>query len=79
MQPMACTFTRAACFLFLLSLPASAIVGEPQLEILTARDVLDRVARTYAGCKSYYDSGAVIEPVIDEPIADKMLEFNAPI
>jgi outer membrane lipoprotein-sorting protein len=48
----------------LFLVPASA--EEPKPDALAARDVLDRMAKTYAECKSYRDSGMgkikIIEP-----------------
>jgi outer membrane lipoprotein-sorting protein len=40
-----------------VALPLSA--DEPKPEALKAQDVLDRMAKAYAGCKSYRDSGVV--------------------
>jgi outer membrane lipoprotein-sorting protein len=54
--------------LFLLMLPACSLsaavalpvqADEPLPETLKAQDVLDRMAKAYAGCKSYRDSGVV--------------------
>ena len=47
-----CCFIRAAAVL-----PGSA--DEPKPEVLNAQDVLDRMAKAYAGCQSYRDSGVV--------------------
>jgi outer membrane lipoprotein-sorting protein len=51
--------TSAACCLItaVVVLPVSA--DEPNPEALKAQDVLDRMAKVYAGCKSYRDSGVV--------------------
>ena len=40
-----------------VALPLAA--DELESQAASARDVLDRMARTYAGCRSYYDSGVV--------------------
>jgi outer membrane lipoprotein-sorting protein len=44
-------------FLFLMVLPVYG--EEPAPEELTARQILERVARTYSECRSYRDSGVV--------------------
>ena len=52
-----CLLAVSTCCLLVAVGPARA--GEPKPEALTARDLLDRMAKAYAGCKSYRDSGVV--------------------
>jgi len=58
--------TRSRSFALIVSLALVNAVAESELEPLTAKDLLDRMAKTYAGCASYRDSGVVkttfIEP-----------------
>jgi outer membrane lipoprotein-sorting protein len=51
--------TPAACCLITATVVLAAGADEPKPQALTAQDVLDRVAKAYAGCKSYHDSGVV--------------------
>ena len=52
LMPVACCLSTAT-----VVLPVSA--DEPKAQALKAEDVLDRMAKAYAGCKSYHDSGVV--------------------
>lgn len=49
----------SACLLLLGWAAPSAVASEPQQEAFTAKQVLDRMSKTYAGCKTYGDSGVV--------------------
>src|SRR5262245_30622258 len=65
--------TSAACCLItaVVVLPVSA--DEPNPEGLKAQDVLDRMAKAYAGCKSYRDSG-VVKTVFIEATGNRTVE-----
>jgi outer membrane lipoprotein-sorting protein len=58
--------TLATCCLIttVRSLPGRA--DEPETETLSAQDVIDRMAKAYANCKSYRDSGVVRIVFIEE-------------
>jgi outer membrane lipoprotein-sorting protein len=49
----------AACCLITATVVLPVIADEPKPQALKAQDVLDRMAKVYAGCKSYHDSGVV--------------------
>ena len=49
----------SACLLLLCWAAPSAVSSEPKQEAFTAKQVLDRMSKTYAGCKTYGDSGVV--------------------
>ena len=51
--------TKSACCLITAALVATARADEPKPQSLQAVEVLERMAKAYAGCKSYRDSGAV--------------------
>jgi outer membrane lipoprotein-sorting protein len=51
--------TLAACCLITAVTVPPASADEPKPEALKAQDVLDRMAKAYANCKSYRDSGIV--------------------
>lgn len=59
MRVMFSFLTSIACCLITAAavLPVSA--DEPKPQALKAQDVLDRMAKAYAGCNSYHDSGVV--------------------
>jgi outer membrane lipoprotein-sorting protein len=61
----------AAIAAVVLALPLHA--GEPQPQVLKARDVLDRMAKAYAGCKSYRDTG-VVKIVFVSDTGDRTVE-----
>jgi outer membrane lipoprotein-sorting protein len=48
-----------ACLLLLGSAAPSAVPDEPKQDAITAKQVLDRMSKTYADCKTYRDSGVV--------------------
>src|SRR5438477_379323 len=52
-------FMPAACCLITAAVVLPLSADEPKPQALKAQDVLDRMAKTYAGCKSYHDSGVV--------------------
>src|SRR5262249_45207002 len=52
-------------------LPAGA--DEPKPDALKAQDVLDRMAKAYAGCKSYRDTG-VVKTVFVEATGNRTVE-----
>ena len=49
----------AAYCLIAAAVVLSVSADEPKPQALKAQDVLDRMAKAYAGCKSYHDSGVV--------------------
>jgi len=49
----------AAYFLIAAAVVLPVSADEPKPQALKAQDVLDRMAKAYAGCKSYHDSGVV--------------------
>lgn len=59
MRVMFSILTPAACCFITAAVVLPACAEEPQPRALTARDVLDRLAKAHAGCKSYHDSGVV--------------------
>jgi outer membrane lipoprotein-sorting protein len=52
-------FTLAACCLITAIVVLSGSADEPKPETLKAQDVLDHMAKAYAACNSYHDSGIV--------------------
>ena len=59
MRRAACGITGIVYFLFTVLFLVRASAEEPKRDALTAKDVLDRMAKTYAECKSYRDTGMV--------------------
>src|SRR5262245_27662568 len=57
-------FLGAACCLMILTLPASA--QEPKPSALTAKEIMERMAKVYGGCKSYRDSGVTRTVYIED-------------
>jgi outer membrane lipoprotein-sorting protein len=51
--------TLAACYFIFAAVVRPASADEPEPQALKAQEVLDRMAKAYAGCKSYHDSGVV--------------------
>jgi len=49
----------SACILLVGSAAWVAVADEPRQDALTAQQVLERMAKAYANCKSYRDSGVV--------------------
>jgi hypothetical protein len=54
-----CLVAALALFLLLVSSPSSAVKRRPTPESLTAVQILDRVSKAYAHCRTYRDSGFV--------------------
>jgi hypothetical protein len=68
-------FACSACCLTLTPPPAGA--GEPDPAALTATTILGRMAKVYAGCKTYRDTGvATTVPVGDAPGETERIEFT---
>jgi len=59
MCPMARAFRCVSLAALAASLSTVARASQPQQDSLPARQILERMAKTYAGCKSYRDSGFV--------------------
>src|SRR5713226_836535 len=51
--------TLAACCLITATVVLPLSADEPKPQALKAEHELDRMAKAYSGCKSYYDSGVV--------------------
>ena len=52
-------FTQAAGCLIVVATVLPVAADEPKPEAFTAQDVLDRMAKAYAGCNTYRDTGVV--------------------
>jgi outer membrane lipoprotein-sorting protein len=59
MKRLACVFAGVVCCLLVAAALTRAVAEEPKPAAFTAKQVLDRMAKTYAQCKSYRDSGMV--------------------
>jgi outer membrane lipoprotein-sorting protein len=51
--------TGAICYLMAALLSSLSYAGEPKQDTLTAQELLEHMAKTYADCKTYRDSGIV--------------------
>jgi hypothetical protein len=58
MNPLPSVSAGGLCLLLMAGARLAA-ADEPKQDALTAKQVLDRMAKVYAGCKSYRDSGLV--------------------
>jgi outer membrane lipoprotein-sorting protein len=65
--------TLAACCLITATVVLPLSADEPKPQALKAQDVLDRMAKAYAGCKSYRDSG-VVKTVFIEATGNRDVE-----
>src|SRR5882672_2574145 len=59
MRPIPLLFTWVLCFVFEAWFSQTGSADEPKQDALTAKQIFDRMAKTYAECKSYRDSGVV--------------------
>lgn len=73
MKDMLSFFTVATCCLITAVKVPPVGADEPKPEALKAQDVLDRMAKAYANCKSYRDSG-VVRTVFIEATGDRTKE-----
>ena len=51
--------TSVACCLVTTAVVMPVSADDPELQVLEAQDILDRMAKVYADCESYHDSGVV--------------------
>jgi outer membrane lipoprotein-sorting protein len=75
MQVVFSLLIPAACCLITATVVLPVSPDEPKPQALKAQDVLDRMAKAYAGCKSYHDSGDVKTVFV---LADRNLTVEKP-
>src|SRR5713101_189671 len=73
MRVVVSVLTLAACCLISATVVLPLSGDEPKPQALKAQDVLDRMAKAYAGCKSYHDSG-VVKTVLIEATGNRTVE-----
>ena len=56
MRPVPLLFTWVLCSVLVAGFSQIGTADEPKQDALTAKQILDRMAKTYADCKSYRDS-----------------------